>query len=1091
MKLLNHASMLVCSHGGRVVLPAAEKPSLYIDDEPALLDRHLEGAPILGCGQHGPGLRPCSQVVTVLAGRAQVTSSSDGLPLDETLIALTNGNPPGQCRLAGPAPGSLEEAFVAGTSTDPESCSPAAGEATFDGDAAASAVQSSAVRVRVVVDMSEVDAAGWGLPRESWLRLVFAYGKNSTTRELFVPLDGSALELTIAVPSADEFWYTATSHPHRSSVEALKPLGCEAPFVAVDERSVTVSEHAERWSPTYSDMLRKIDAPLGWRQLALVNELPADDPRKLPAWALVHVPLYKAPGVDLVEIRLVPAYPKLWSAKCAALALKAKLEPPASDAKDASGKRVVGWEGRLGNADLQQRLELAVLCEHLDRTDLGGAFGLPWALLEQRYGPRVETSTPLHELLLGEFHRARVAAAEEIIGPACELMDRVGPAGAVDEELRNEHMSLLQVSPMHLGLCLPLDTRSDQLGAFIKESAGNEATVVLQEVLDTLRRVARLLAGLEARGRPMPEGEGGLFGDERSRWRTWFHDILTEPLRSPVDEGCLRPFGNWSLMERICGLGAGVLDVLHNAAKPFVESEVSAIWVAGHSPAFFVENGFFLRLRKRTVLLAGYLDLNTGSMALVELEKTSDLFVFGGTGRTLNAQRMSRGRRIQAGRSAFHALALIFLFYKLARSRDPEEELALDRMGGDLVAAGIETVSVVAAGRRANMLARLAKVANSPRAAESLGQMERLLRRAAKAETVGKFAGRLIISLEILDTMRGLAKRDWLMASAGFLGVTLGIGAVAGASWPFLLGGLFVQFAASMIPRRSELEQQLVDILARTEFGTDGHYIDGHPFHGRIESSASFKADYLDWRPSVCARSLGEVQGMLVACSARSHQARVDLYSLLPSDVRSSGAFPWRSGANATALEINLLSLPTRSARLVVDIRGGLRARLVVAVHGRGERGGRVTVASESASLVGAENRAAATQALEPESLPTTVALKFEDDREALLVFPPLDGEDFCIRADTSRADDVLLLIVAYPTPATSRDATWTASWSACIRPEHAASKRAIEEGPSESYSVKGARLIREERPEPPTLFESILRSTSDSRSNHGTTPSA
>jgi hypothetical protein len=93
--ILTSAASLSCPHGGRVaVIPKQQK--VAIQGGFVLRETDLIGAPIAGCPQAGPGIKPCTTVLAPNPGSSAPTVLVQGLPvLLQTFTALTDGVPPG------------------------------------------------------------------------------------------------------------------------------------------------------------------------------------------------------------------------------------------------------------------------------------------------------------------------------------------------------------------------------------------------------------------------------------------------------------------------------------------------------------------------------------------------------------------------------------------------------------------------------------------------------------------------------------------------------------------------------------------------------------------------------------------------------------------------------------------------------------------------------------------------------------------------------------------------------------------------------------------------------------------------------------
>jgi hypothetical protein len=90
-------AVITCTHGGHVtLLPRQEKVS--IDGGFVLCEGDLIGAPIVGCAQIGPGLVPCTVIVSTLPGSTSLKVMVSGRPVhvQVPIIGVTNGVPPGQ-----------------------------------------------------------------------------------------------------------------------------------------------------------------------------------------------------------------------------------------------------------------------------------------------------------------------------------------------------------------------------------------------------------------------------------------------------------------------------------------------------------------------------------------------------------------------------------------------------------------------------------------------------------------------------------------------------------------------------------------------------------------------------------------------------------------------------------------------------------------------------------------------------------------------------------------------------------------------------------------------------------------------------------
>lgn len=97
IRYLNHAAIIRCTHGGTVRLFPPSVRSYYIEGRPVITDMDLLRAVIIGCPQVGPGLKPCTRIVSILMGRALQIKVDGETPILKTLKALTDGVAPGVC----------------------------------------------------------------------------------------------------------------------------------------------------------------------------------------------------------------------------------------------------------------------------------------------------------------------------------------------------------------------------------------------------------------------------------------------------------------------------------------------------------------------------------------------------------------------------------------------------------------------------------------------------------------------------------------------------------------------------------------------------------------------------------------------------------------------------------------------------------------------------------------------------------------------------------------------------------------------------------------------------------------------------------
>src|ERR1022692_4214486 len=92
---LNHLATLQCTHGGQVLLFPPPFRSFNIMQSPVVTDMDLLEALIVGCPQIGPGIKPCTKIITILLGQSLEIQVDGEIPILDSLQALTDGVPPG------------------------------------------------------------------------------------------------------------------------------------------------------------------------------------------------------------------------------------------------------------------------------------------------------------------------------------------------------------------------------------------------------------------------------------------------------------------------------------------------------------------------------------------------------------------------------------------------------------------------------------------------------------------------------------------------------------------------------------------------------------------------------------------------------------------------------------------------------------------------------------------------------------------------------------------------------------------------------------------------------------------------------------
>jgi hypothetical protein len=90
---LTEQASIGCGHSGTVQLAAGQ--ATLVSGAAVLVAGDLDGRPIAGCTTAGPGLVPCTAVLSVIGGTAARLSAGGRAVLLDTVSGMTNGNPTG------------------------------------------------------------------------------------------------------------------------------------------------------------------------------------------------------------------------------------------------------------------------------------------------------------------------------------------------------------------------------------------------------------------------------------------------------------------------------------------------------------------------------------------------------------------------------------------------------------------------------------------------------------------------------------------------------------------------------------------------------------------------------------------------------------------------------------------------------------------------------------------------------------------------------------------------------------------------------------------------------------------------------------
>jgi hypothetical protein len=102
--LLNTNALITCIHMGKLML-VPKQQKVLVGGAPALGIGDVAGTPIVGCPQAGPGIKPCTTLVSAIPGvSTSLKVLISGQPaLVQTIQGMTDGVPPGMiiCTSAG------------------------------------------------------------------------------------------------------------------------------------------------------------------------------------------------------------------------------------------------------------------------------------------------------------------------------------------------------------------------------------------------------------------------------------------------------------------------------------------------------------------------------------------------------------------------------------------------------------------------------------------------------------------------------------------------------------------------------------------------------------------------------------------------------------------------------------------------------------------------------------------------------------------------------------------------------------------------------------------------------------------------------
>ncbi|MCP3916870.1 MAG: hypothetical protein GY711_15065 [bacterium] len=916
MKHLNLRADLCCSHGGRVVLPIAAGHSYLIEGSDALLASDLEGAPIEGCPQSGRGIERCKHVTTVLTGVVPDLSVDGGAPVDESVLALTDGCPPGLVRLVAPPPTCSHSlgALVPAPMDAREGAEPPRATSSSR-PASAAHNQSPGLDVSLLLDLSEVDSVASALPTRFKIHVRVLQESGCFECAVELPRDGQAVRLETGLDARLESWVFATNNPFWSQADDLTPTAVSAPCVAPPRGSpvrLRPGARDARWRGTWSEILADEDPRPPWPIVARANGLPFDDPRKLPAWSLVRLPVHAPARVRHLELELRPTYPLLLSLD--------RLTPSVA-------RPVEALCDQLATPTILSRVELAAAC--VDLEERSGRSRLGTAFRSVPSGPRIDRHPQprrrLHSILLDAFRsqvRERVPPVED---EARRLRDAFDLSDTGWSRLQDESRALARATPMHLSLCGPRRARigepeSKLLRPYLHAATQQGPEPVVHAALSALTRFRQLVELLDGAS-AWPAGHDGLLTN-REAWDAWFSDahVRLQDTSDPVDPlpgstsislvGCA-----WQ--RRIADVLAATSVALFDYLDWFEARSRTFVQLAVHRSLYIEAATPLLELR---LFFGSFLvtELNAGQVSeLYEaLSGRSDLSELRAVRRKLRARSglaRARGRLLQF-RGLLAAFVTLEIVQRWADSNEP-----VDR---DFVRDAVEVAQLVSDGANHLVATRL-----NPLTGRGLrGLQPSTLRKipvaklAQRTTRVLALAAIALDGLDLFDEVRtGNEVRGLLFGSSVGLGVLFFLGVVSG---PVAIAGLLATSILLAVTELTAREKLLRDFLRATEFGDKGLQIDGHPFRDFTWTATAWDArreKYLEWPHGGAVDKLRELHDLLRELQWTHRAARLEA---------SLFVGPHRHGpCNAVVLDIQPDPLVSSTPAATLAVEGLLSAR--------------------------------------------------------------------------------------------------------------------------------------------------------------------
>ncbi|MCH9647773.1 MAG: hypothetical protein K0U98_06010 [Deltaproteobacteria bacterium] len=527
MRYLSAGSVLQCSHGGQADLSGLQS-GVTVGGQRVLTEKELKTAPLIGCPQIGPGLKPCTKVNQVVFGKAAQVKFEGGTPLLATLVAITDGSPPGICQVVSDG-GSCASLYRPAPDAKPASTPPfhsltgggeeeRTGSETDDRKA-----RKREVRISLTLDRtfdrgsSRTDLVG-RLPPEILVE-VRVFRKGMPQPDVlwgYLPLDRTAVELAIDLPAGDSRSWLLVRSVAAGGGTGLKDVEVKGRrcWMTLPSDLQPLPGQARHFVRTRQELQSRL-GECGVEELLHLHGLSREglaelEPDQVPPWMLVRQPVEIVSGSSRLDVALALTYPATLRARAAIGELQAVLkraDRATAAAVDPHRLRFArlcrqhARDGKLGAdffestfdgepSDIWPVFPRPDERDHEHWNRFRGHASLPSMRVPRSTG-QVYWQVPLHEVLLTAAERRWHQEALEVLRHLDQVLKL--PVETLTEELNRG----LARSPRVLSLLQPAGDIPEDFEALFRSTCAHAGLLLAADCVETVSEVNHWLECLD------------------------------------------------------------------------------------------------------------------------------------------------------------------------------------------------------------------------------------------------------------------------------------------------------------------------------------------------------------------------------------------------------------------------------------------------------------------------------------------------------------------------------------------------------------------------------------------------------------------